>query len=58
MGVSIQAKHTSEDLLALGNILHGRAVDTTDLCNNYLMWTTWRVGDVALSGIFLWLGHS
>jgi hypothetical protein len=50
-GVSVQGEHTSEDRLTLGNIFHGRIVDAAGLCNSHLLRTTWRVSDVALSGI-------
>jgi hypothetical protein len=30
-GVSVQGKHTSEDLLTLRNIFHGSVVDATSL---------------------------
>jgi hypothetical protein len=52
-GMSVQGEHTSEDLLALGNILLGGVVDTVGLCNGHLLWTTWWMGDVALSGVLL-----
>jgi hypothetical protein len=52
-GVSVQGKHTSEDLLTLGNILHGSVVDMIGLCNDHLLRTTWRLSDVALSSILL-----
>jgi hypothetical protein len=52
-GVSVQEEHTSEDLLTLGNIFHGGVVDAAGLCNDHLLWTMWRMGDVALSGILL-----
>jgi hypothetical protein len=51
--VSIQKKCTHEDLLALGNVLHGSVVDTTGLCNGHLLQTIWQMGDVVLSGILL-----
>jgi hypothetical protein len=51
--MSVQRKCTREDLLALGNILHSGVVDATNLCNGHLLWTTWRLSDVALSGILL-----
>jgi hypothetical protein len=54
--ISIKKKHTHEDLLALGNIFHGCIVDAASLCNNHLLWTTWWMSDVALSGILLWRG--
>jgi hypothetical protein len=50
-GVSIQGEHTSENRLTLGDIFHGCIVDAAGLCNNHLLRTTWRVSDVALSGI-------
>jgi hypothetical protein len=40
-GVFVQRKHTGEDLLALGNILHSSIVDTASLCNGNLLMTTW-----------------
>jgi hypothetical protein len=52
-GVSIQGEQTSEDLLALGNIFHGRIVVAVGLCNHHLLRITWWVGDVALSDILL-----
>jgi hypothetical protein len=52
----VQRKRTREDLLALGNILHGSVVDAAGLCNGHLLQTTWRMGDVAQSGIHLWRG--
>jgi hypothetical protein len=52
--MSVQRKHTCEDLLALGNILHGSVVDVAGLRHGHLLWTTWWMGDVALSGILLW----
>jgi hypothetical protein len=55
-GVSVQGEHTSEDLLALGNIFHGRIVDATSLCNDHLLWTMWQVSDMALSSILLRCG--
>jgi hypothetical protein len=54
--VSVQGEHTSEDLLALRDILHGSVVDTTGLCNGHLLWTTWRVSGVALSSILFRCG--
>jgi hypothetical protein len=53
MGTSVQGEHTSEDLLALGNILRGGVVYTAGLCNDHLLGTTWWMGDVALCGILL-----
>jgi hypothetical protein len=38
--VPIQRKHTREDLLTLGNILHGGVVDVAGLSNNHLLRTT------------------
>jgi hypothetical protein len=55
-GVSIQGEHTSEDLLALGNIFHGRIDDAAGLCNGHLLQSTWWVSDVALSGTLLRCG--
>jgi hypothetical protein len=52
-GVSVQGKHTNEDLLTLGNVFHGGVVDVTGLCNDHLLLTTWRVSDVALSSVIL-----
>jgi hypothetical protein len=49
----IQRKYTREYLLTLGNVFHSGVVDAASLCNNHLLWTTWRVSDVALSGILL-----
>jgi hypothetical protein len=53
---SIQRKHTCEDLLALENVHHGGVVDVTGLHNGHLLWTAWRMSDVALSGILLQRG--
>jgi hypothetical protein len=55
-GVSLQGEHTGEDLLTLKNIFHGCIVDVAGLCNCHLLWTTWRMSDMALSGILLWCG--
>jgi hypothetical protein len=55
-GVSVQGKYTSEDLLALGNILHCSVVDATGLCNSNLLMTTWRMVDVAQSSALLQSG--
>jgi hypothetical protein len=52
-GVSVQGEHTSENLLAHRNIFHGCIVDAAGHCNGHILWTTWRVSDVALSGIVL-----
>jgi hypothetical protein len=52
-GASVQGEHTSEDLLALENILQGGVVDAAGLGNNHLLGTTWWMGDVALCGILL-----
>jgi hypothetical protein len=52
----IQRKRTHEDLLALGNILHGSVVDAADLHHGHLLRTTWWMSDVALRGILLWRG--
>jgi hypothetical protein len=52
--MSVQRKRTHEDLLTLGNVLHCGVVDVAGLRNGHLLWTTWQVGDVALSGILLW----
>jgi hypothetical protein len=38
------------------DIFHGRIIDATSLYNNHLLRTTWRVSDVALSGILLRCG--
>jgi hypothetical protein len=43
-------------LLALRNVLHGGVVDAVGLRNGHLLWTTWWVSDVALSGILLQRG--
>jgi hypothetical protein len=51
--ISIQRKHTREDLLTLGNILHGCIVNTAGLRNSHLLRTTWWMSDVGLSGILL-----
>jgi hypothetical protein len=51
-----QRKCTREDLLTLGNILHGCIVDTADLRNSHLRWITWWMSDVVLSDILLWRG--
>jgi hypothetical protein len=51
--MSVKRKRTHEDLLTLENILHGSVVDATGFCNGHLLWTTWRMGDVAQSGILL-----
>jgi hypothetical protein len=40
-------------LLALGNVLHSGVVDVAGLCNDHLMWTTWRMTNVALSCVLL-----
>jgi hypothetical protein len=55
-GVSIQGKHTSEDLLTLGNILHGSVLGMTGVCNSNLLITTWRMVGVALSSALLQSG--
>jgi hypothetical protein len=55
-GVSVQGEHTTEDMLALRNIFHGRIVDAAGHCNDHLLRTTWRVSDVALSDILLQRG--
>jgi hypothetical protein len=52
--ISIQRKHTHEDLLALENIFHGDVVDAAGLCNGHLLGTTWWMGDMALREILLW----
>jgi hypothetical protein len=51
--VSVQGEHTGEDLLALGNIFHGCILYVAGLHNSHLLWTTWWMSDVALSGILL-----
>jgi hypothetical protein len=42
-----------EDLLALGNILHGTVVDATGLRNSHPLRTTWWRDDAALRGHLL-----
>jgi hypothetical protein len=54
--MSIQRKHTCEDLLALRNILHGSVVDAASLGNSHLLRTMWWMVDVALCGSHLWRG--
>jgi hypothetical protein len=49
----VQRKHTCEDLLTLGNVLHGGVVDAADLRNGHLLRTTWWLSDVPLSGFLL-----
>jgi hypothetical protein len=51
--ISVYRNCTRKDLLANGNVLHGGVADVTGLCNSHLLWTTWRVSDVALSDILL-----
>jgi hypothetical protein len=51
--MSIQRKHTHEDLLAPGNILYGSVVDAAGLRHDHLLWTTWWRGDVALRDTLL-----
>jgi hypothetical protein len=46
-GVSIQGKRTSKYLLTLRNVLHSSVVDVTDLCNDHLLQTMWRMSGVA-----------
>jgi hypothetical protein len=45
-----------EDLLTLENVLHSGVVDAIGLCNDRLLWTTWRMIGMALSGVLLWRG--
>jgi hypothetical protein len=52
-GMSVKRKLTCEDLLTLGNILHGSIVDATGLDNGNLLVTTWWMVDVAMSGVLL-----
>jgi hypothetical protein len=54
--MSIQRNRTREDLLALGNVLHGSLVDAVGSYNSHLLRTTGRMGDVAMSGILLQRG--
>jgi hypothetical protein len=54
--MSVQSKCSRGDLLALRNILHGSVVEAADLCNDHLLWTMWRMGDVALCGTLLRCG--
>jgi hypothetical protein len=49
----VQRKCTCEDLVALGDILHGSAVDAAGLHHGHLLRTTWRRGDVALCDTLL-----
>jgi hypothetical protein len=55
-GVSVQGEHIGEDLLTLGNIFHGCIVDPAGLRNRHLLWSTWWMSDMTLSGILLWHG--
>jgi hypothetical protein len=53
---SFRNKRTCEDWLALGNVFHGGAIDMAGLANSHLLWTTWWMGGVALTGVFLGRG--
>jgi hypothetical protein len=46
--MTVQRKHTCEDLLALRKVSHGSVVDTASLRNSHLLRATWWMGDVAL----------
>jgi hypothetical protein len=50
---SPSGKRTREDWLTLRNIIHSGVADVTGLCNSHLLWTTWWMGDVTLSGVLL-----
>jgi hypothetical protein len=50
---SFRKKRTHENWLALGNVFHSGLVDAAGLDNSHLLWTTWWMGDVALSGVLL-----
>jgi hypothetical protein len=49
-------KRTHKDWLALKNVFHSGVVDVTGLGNSHLLRTTWWMGDVVLSGVFLGCG--